>query len=159
MILQSSTVSGKQCRSLYLLWFLPVHREPTKGGSTHTHQHNSAKMLWLTQGEIQLKQMVSKLQSMFSSKLLHKATGKVSDTAACCIKSAGPTVGSEVSQCHVNHHSFILDYLAPRERAWVDFAAWGKMKDLSSFWSSLCILDRFRGAGCTALIKCHLKHH
>lgn len=97
MILQSSAVSGKQARSVYLLWFLPLRWELTKGKSIQTHQHNSNKIHGLTQGKIQLKQMVSKLHSLFPSKLLHRATGKLFDTAACCIKSEGPTVSSEVS--------------------------------------------------------------
>lgn len=68
--------------------------------------------------------MVSKLHSLFPSKLLHGATGKLFDTAARCIKSEGPTVSSEVSsskavRCESLYFLFRTIQHQEKESEWV----------------------------------------
>lgn len=104
--------------------------------------------------------MFSKLYSLLSSKLLHKATEKLLVTAAWCIKS-GATISSEVSnsksaQCE--SLCFLSGPSGTTRKSLSVFSACGKMNDLSSCSSSQCNLCWFRVAGCTAWVRCRLKN-
>lgn len=130
-------------------------------GKSNTHQHHPGKIHGLAWHKIQLKQMFSKLCSLLSSKLFRKATEKLLVTAACCIKSVGPTVSSEVSNsksARCESLCFLSGLSGTTRNGLSVFSACGKMKDLSSCSSSRYNLCWFKVAGCTALIKCHLKH-
>lgn len=126
-----------------------------------THQHHSGKIHGLAWHKIQLKQIFSKLCSLLSSKVLCKATEILLVTAACCIKSVGPTISSEVSNsksARCESLCFLSGPSGTTRKCLSVFSACGKMKDLSSCSSSQYNLCWFRVAVCAALLKCHLKH-
>lgn len=105
--------------------------------------------------------MFSKLYSLLSSRFLRKATETLLVTAACCIKSVGPTISSQVSNSKSAQCESLCFLSAPSDttrKSLNVFSACGKMKDLSSCSPSQYNLFWFRVAGCTALIKCHLKY-
>lgn len=137
---------------------------PCSGSSaeeSNTCQHHSGKIHGLAWHKIQLKQIFSKLCSQLSSKVLRKATEKLLVIAACCIKSVGPTISSEVSNSKSARCESLCFLSGPSDttrKCLSVFSACGKMKDLSSCSSSQYNLCWFRVAGCTALMKCHLKN-
>lgn len=119
MVLQHSIVSGKQMNPGVSCDCCPCSESSME--DSPTHQNHSGKIHGLAWHKIQLKQMFSKLYSLLSSKLLCKATETLLVIAACCIKSVGPTISSEVSnsKSNVNHCVFFLHHQAPRGRVWV----------------------------------------